>query len=259
MKTPNPWLMQARESSPNGVLTLTMKVLPLGCWQINASADWIQDWRIPLDFTKGFTNTPGRWRKLRCSRIALLKRWLINLVGKPRCLHNPWAFAPDTEEKELYACWWCLNNRNQDYSEAAMDIHLISHMHLTWRGWPASFVYMESHDEERLMYKTPHVVFRRQPHSESKIALRGCSWCTFLIYPALNDLQFRNWMMFRRRWRQDRWKADQVTIIQTRQKSFSDFYRFVKLRKEYPCSGTSDFTWSRRQTKSIQPSTLRWK
>jgi glycosidase len=124
---------------------------------------WLTEYRIDgfrFDFTKGFTNTPGDGGAYDASRIAILKRIYdkIRLVSSGAlmiCEH----FASNIEEKELsdYGMFiW--GNSNYNYSEAAMGY--LNNSDFSWvssktRGWnnPHLVGYMESHDEERLMYK----------------------------------------------------------------------------------------------------------
>ena len=163
MKPQNPWF---NTSSPN----------PLYKWGADfnhessstqqlvdrVNAYWLTEYKIDgfrFDFTKGFTNTPGDGSPYDASRIAILKRmagkiWSINPAAYVILEH----FAPDAEEKELAEYGMMLwGNKNHDYSEAAMgyssDLTTASYL---GRGWtvPHLVTYMESHDEERLMYKT---------------------------------------------------------------------------------------------------------
>lgn len=125
---------------------------------------WISQYKIDgfrFDFTKGFTNTPGDGSAYDTSRIHILMR-MANAI---------WAYKPDayvilehftanSEETELtnsgMSVW---GNLNYSYNQATMgytsgsDFSWISYKR---RGFtnPAGVVgYMESHDEERLMYK----------------------------------------------------------------------------------------------------------
>jgi glycosidase len=115
-----------------------------------------------FDFTKGFTNTQGNGWAYDASRITILKRMTDEIKAI-----NPNAYVilehltDNTEEKELANYGMLLwGNMNGAYNEATMgwnengksDLSLISYQK---RGWnePNVMGYMESHDEERLMYK----------------------------------------------------------------------------------------------------------
>jgi len=124
---------------------------------------WIEEYKIDgfrLDFTKGFTNTGGDGSAYDASRIAILKR-IANEV---------WSYAPSTylilehlaenaEEKELANHGLLLwGNSNYNYTQGSMGYS--SNSDFSWgyyknRGWtePNLVTYMESHDEERMMYK----------------------------------------------------------------------------------------------------------
>jgi len=112
-----------------------------------------------FDFTKGFTNTPGDGGAYDASRISILKRmadqiWNVNPDAYVILEH----FATNSEEKELAEYGMMIwGNINYDFCEAAMGYT----SNLDWasykqRGWDSAnlVTYMESHDEERLMYKT---------------------------------------------------------------------------------------------------------
>jgi 1,4-alpha-glucan branching enzyme len=126
---------------------------------------WIEKYRVDgfrFDFTKGFTNTPGNGEDYDAARIAILERmagriWSVD-PGTFVILEH---LGPNTEEKELAAYGMMLWGKcNYNYNEATMgyneggksDFSLVSYLD---RGWsePNLVGYMESHDEERLMYK----------------------------------------------------------------------------------------------------------
>jgi 1,4-alpha-glucan branching enzyme len=126
---------------------------------------WLEEFRIDgfrFDFTKGFTNdqTGNQGANYDASRVAILKRmadriWEVNDKAYVILEH----FAENAEEKELAGYGKLLwGNMNYHYNEATMGY--ISGSNLSGasyktRGWdvPHLVSYMESHDEERLMYK----------------------------------------------------------------------------------------------------------
>jgi len=131
----------------------------------SVNAFWMQYYHVDgyrFDFTKGFTNTPGDGSAYDASRIAILER-----MGTQIWKRNPKAyailehFAANTEETELSAFGFMLwGNINYNYAEGAMGYTDSNNSDLTWgsylaRGWssPHLISYMESHDEERQMYK----------------------------------------------------------------------------------------------------------
>jgi hypothetical protein len=112
-----------------------------------------------FDFSKGFTNTPGDGGAYDASRISILKRiadkmWLVNPNAYVILEH----FTANTEEKELAEYGMMLwGNMNSQYCEAAMGYTSdLSYATSQSRGWavPNLVTYMESHDEERVMFKT---------------------------------------------------------------------------------------------------------
>ncbi|WP_378176471.1 alpha-amylase family glycosyl hydrolase [Aquimarina sp. SS2-1] len=123
---------------------------------------WLTEYNIDgfrFDFTKGFTNTPGDGGAFDQSRIDILTR--MNTAIKavdPNAYVILEHFAPNSEEtlliNEGMLVW---GNSNYHYNQATMgygDSNFQSVSYLT-RGWttPSNISYMESHDEERLMYK----------------------------------------------------------------------------------------------------------
>ena len=124
---------------------------------------WLKEYNVDgfrLDFTKGFTNKPGDGQAYDASRIAILKRiYDVMQQYKPGsymiCEH-----LADNSEEEVLSDYGMLlwGNMNYGYAETAMgwvNTSNISGVSYKQRGWskPHLISYMESHDEERLMYK----------------------------------------------------------------------------------------------------------
>jgi len=122
---------------------------------------WLEEYNIDgyrFDFTKGFTNTPGDGGSFDQSRINILKRMADNLWAfDPDAYIILEHFAPNSEETILQDYGMMLwGNMNHEYSEAAMGYSSnLTGATYKSRGWsePNLIAYMESHDEERLMYK----------------------------------------------------------------------------------------------------------
>ncbi len=124
---------------------------------------WIEEYQIDgfrLDFTKGFTNKGGEGTPYDASRIAILKRIADEVWSyAPSAYLILEHFADNVEEKELSDYGFMLwGNTNYNYNEATMGYN--SNSDFSWgfyksRGWtiPNLVSYMESHDEERMMYK----------------------------------------------------------------------------------------------------------
>lgn len=128
---------------------------------------WMSEYKIDgfrYDFVKGFTNTAGDGSSYDNQRIDNMKRiadavWASN----PKAYVILELFAPNEEEKILAAynkgmlIW---GNLNSAFSEASMGFHENSKSDLSWafgssRGYsqPGLVTYMESHDEERVMFR----------------------------------------------------------------------------------------------------------
>ncbi len=131
---------------------------------------WLTEYKVDgfrFDLSKGFTqfnsgNDVGLWGQYDASRIALLKRiadkiWEVDSTAYVILEH----FAVNSEEIVLSNYGMMLwGNLNSKYNEATMGWHDggksdFSQGSYKARGWtkPHLITYMESHDEERLMYK----------------------------------------------------------------------------------------------------------
>jgi len=127
---------------------------------------WIEEYKVDgyrFDLSKGFTqkNTLGNvsaWNAYDASRVAIWKMYADHIWSvDPDFYVILEHFADNTEETELADYGMMLwGNMNGRYSELSMGFPA----YLDWgsyviRGWsePHLVAYMESHDEERLMYK----------------------------------------------------------------------------------------------------------
>jgi hypothetical protein len=139
---------------------------------------WLQQYKLDgfrFDLSKGFTqnvncgasqSNVSCWSSYDASRIAIWKRYYdscqLKAPGSYVILEH---FADNTEEKELSDYGMMLwGNHNANFSQAAMGYSTPDPGGNTWnfegylhtaRGWnnPYLVSYMESHDEERLVYK----------------------------------------------------------------------------------------------------------
>lgn len=129
---------------------------------------WMTEYKVDgfrFDFTKGFTNTPGDGSGYDAARIAILKRMADKIwEANPKAIVILEHFAANTEEQELAAygngmlVW---GNATGSFYEAAMGYNESGKSDFNWasyqkRGFskPGLVAYMESHDEERQMFKT---------------------------------------------------------------------------------------------------------
>jgi glycosidase len=137
---------------------------------------WLQEYKIDgfrFDLSKGFTQvntctTPGcnsnpevsNWSVFDATRVAIWKRYYDTLQLKsPGSYVILEHFADNAEELELSNYGMLLwGNSNYNFNEASMGWVPTSNfegiLH-TVRSWPNAHLigYMESHDEERLVYK----------------------------------------------------------------------------------------------------------
>lgn len=132
---------------------------------------WLQNYRADgfrFDLSKGMTqfnsgNDVALWGRRDTSRIKLLKRMANTIWGADNSAYIILEhFADNDEEKELADYGMMLwGNLNYNYNEATMGWHTNpAQSDFSWiwhgkRGWkfPHAVGYMESHDEERLMFR----------------------------------------------------------------------------------------------------------
>jgi len=137
---------------------------------------WIEEYKIDgfrWDLTKGFTQNctssdEGCTGSYQADRVAVLKEYADYQWAKNSDFYVIFEhLGGNTEETEWVN--YRLNegkgimvwgNHNSNYNEATMGYHDSGKSDFSWisyknRGWsvPANVSYMESHDEERLMYK----------------------------------------------------------------------------------------------------------
>ncbi|NOX17131.1 MAG: T9SS type A sorting domain-containing protein [Chlorobi bacterium] len=131
---------------------------------------WIEEYHVDgyrFDLSKGFTQkysggNVGLWGQYDQSRIDILERMSDQIWNfDPETYVILEHFAENSEEKVLSAYGMMLwGNLNYNYNEATMGYNSGGKSDFGWisyktRGWSDPHVvgYMESHDEERLMYK----------------------------------------------------------------------------------------------------------
>jgi 1,4-alpha-glucan branching enzyme len=135
---------------------------------------WLQEYHVDgyrFDLSKGFTQTNSYpdnmtlWAEYDSSRIAILKDYAnVAHSVNPNAYVILEHFADNDEETELSANGMLLwGNMNYNYNEATEGINTGSLSDFSWvsyqaRGWtdPHLVGYMESHDEERLMFNDIH-------------------------------------------------------------------------------------------------------
>lgn len=161
----NPWLNQQATHAFNVFFDFNHEAQPTKEYVKKILKYWVEEYRIDgfrVDLSKGFTqnlNGPFDAGAYDGSRIAILKDygdavWAVDSTVYMILEH----FAANSEEKVLSDYGFLLwGNSNYNYNEATMgypssNFSAVSHQS---RGWtkPHLVGYMESHDEERLMFK----------------------------------------------------------------------------------------------------------
>lgn len=139
---------------------------------------WLTEFKVDgfrFDFTKGFTNTVSDGWNYDAARVEILKNmadhiWSVNNNAYVILEH----FTANNEEKVLAEYGMMVwGNMTHSYQEAAMgwipdsDFSWISYVN---RGWnvPNLIGYMESHDEERIMYKNQQYGNSTNPEHDIK-------------------------------------------------------------------------------------------
>ncbi len=224
---------------------------------------WLSEYNVDgfrFDFTKGFTNTPGDGWAYDASRIAILKRMCDKIKSyKPDAYVILEHLTDNSEETELANYGMLLwGNMNNNYSEASMGWNDNGKSDLTWaaytsRGWQKSnlLTYMESHDEERLMYRNLNYGNEGTDYSikDLSTALKRIELAAafFLSIPGpkmlwqfeelgydisidYNDRVGRKPILWNYYDEADRYRLYQV------------FQALIKLKKEEPVFETTDFT-----------------
>lgn len=162
----NPWLNPVARHPFNVGYDFNHESQATKDFVIQVMQYWLSEFRVDgfrFDLSKGFTqnftgDNIGAWNAYDASRVNILKFyadrvWEIT-PGAYVILEH---FADNNEERELSNYGMMLwGNMNHEYNEASMAYS----SNLTWgsyqaRSWddPHLITYMESHDEERLMYK----------------------------------------------------------------------------------------------------------
>ncbi len=171
----NPWLNQIAKHDYNVGNDFNHESPETKYYVDRVTSYWINEYHIDgyrFDLSKGFTqkNTLGNvgaWGQYDQSRINILERmankiWQVDSTSILILEH----FADNNEEKVLSDFGFLLwGNMNYNYNQATMSYRKgpsgddqswnLSGAYFVNRGWskPSLVSYMESHDEERLMFK----------------------------------------------------------------------------------------------------------
>ncbi len=162
----NPWLNRDAKHPFNVGYDFNHESLATKTYVKRGLEYWLTEFKVDgyrFDLSKGFTQTNtggnvGQWSQYDAGRIAILKEysdfcWNINDQAFMIMEH----FSNNSEETELANYGMLLwNNMVHQYNEATMGYGSdLSGTDYKSRNWsvPHLMSYMESHDEERLMFK----------------------------------------------------------------------------------------------------------
>jgi 1,4-alpha-glucan branching enzyme len=171
----NPWFNTVAKHDYNVGYDMNHESMATRYFTSRVVSHWLTEYKMDgfrFDLSKGFTQTQtcdnngancnsSNMSLYDASRIAIWKRYYDTLQLKsPGSYAILEHFAANSEELELSNYGFLLwGNVNYSFNEAAMGF--VSTSNFDWalhstRGWsqPNLVSYMESHDEERLMYKT---------------------------------------------------------------------------------------------------------
>jgi 1,4-alpha-glucan branching enzyme len=170
----NPWFNPVAKHAFNVGFDMNHESLATRYFVSRVVEHWLTEYKIDgfrFDLSKGFTQVQtcdvnggncnvDAWGNYDASRVAIWKRYYDTLQLKsPGSYAVLEHFAADPEEIELSnygMMFW--GNSNHNYNEASMGWVSTSNFERaihSVRNWTQPFLmsYMESHDEERLMYK----------------------------------------------------------------------------------------------------------
>ncbi|MDR1227386.1 MAG: T9SS type A sorting domain-containing protein [Prevotellaceae bacterium] len=157
---------------------------------------WLTEYKVDgirFDFTKGFTNTSGDGWNHDNQRIGILKRMYDAIRA---CSPDAYVIfehlTANTEEKELanygIMLWGNVNNNSCEaimgYNQSGKsDLSAASYKSKGWNN-PNLVAYMESHDEERMMYKAKQWGAASGSYStkDETTALRRAGLCATVFF-----------------------------------------------------------------------------
>jgi 1,4-alpha-glucan branching enzyme len=225
---------------------------------------WLSVYKIDgfrFDFTKGFTNTPGDGWAYDAQRVTILRRladkiWAVNPNAYVILEH----FTDNTEEKLLSSfrkgmMIWA--NMNKNYNEATMGYNEEGKSNISWgyygnRGWSKAnlVTYMESHDEERLMYKNIAYgnsagIYNIQELSTALDRMKLAA-AFFLTYPGpkmiwqFGEVGYDYTIEYNERTGEKPIRWDYFTDSEMRRELYNTFAAMNKLHTDYPAFYSSE-------------------
>ncbi len=262
----NPWYNQVPKHDYNVGFDFNHESADTKRFVDRAVTFWLNEYHVDgfrFDLSKGFTqkntlNNTDEWGKLDNTRVAILQRIADTIRATKPGAYVVLEHLAENQEETILAEYGMLlwGNENYHYTEASMGY--VNTSNLSWasykqRGWskPHAVVYMESHDEERMMYK--NVTYGRKTEDytirDTIVALERAQLATlfFLSVPGpkmiwqFGEMGYNDSINYNGRTgpKPIRW----YLLNDFRRKYLHDFYAtLIKLRQEQEFFRTTDFS-----------------
>lgn len=223
---------------------------------------WMKEYKIDgfrFDFTKGFTNKVGNGWDIDESRINILKRMTNEIWKRKSDAIVIFEHLTDNSEEKVLSDHgiYLWGNINNNFNQATMgwDGNSLDWASYTNRGWskPNLVAYMESHDEERIMFKNQKWGNSSNPDHDARnlnVALKRTEGAAVLLMtiPGPKMIWQFGEMGYDYELNDDRLapkppRWDYMDVAE--RKSLHDVYaKMIKLRNENPIFSTADFVVS---------------
>jgi 1,4-alpha-glucan branching enzyme len=162
----NPWLNPYARHPYNVGYDFNHESLATKQYLDDVNKYWLNEFKVDgfrFDLSKGFTQTQncnvGAWGNYDQSRVNILTRMTDQIWANTPGAYVILEHLGDNSEETVLANYGMLlwSNLNYSFNESIMgyngDQNWLSYKNRNWNA-PNNIAYMESHDEERLIYKT---------------------------------------------------------------------------------------------------------
>ncbi|MDD5508709.1 MAG: alpha-amylase family glycosyl hydrolase [Bacteroidales bacterium] len=262
----NPWYNQVAKHDYNVGYDFNHESADTKRFVDRAVTFWLNEYHVDgfrFDLSKGFTqkNTLGNtieWGKLDNSRVTILKRIADTIWATKSDAFVILEHLAENQEETILAEYGMLLWGNENYHCTEASMGYVNNSNFSWasykqRGWtkPHAVVYMESHDEERMMYK--NVTYGRVSDDyniQDTIVALGRAQLTTLFFMAVpgpkmiwqfGEMGYYDSINYNGRTgpKPIRW----YLLEDYRRKYLHDFYAaMIKLKKEQDFFRTADFS-----------------